>query len=396
MRIVHLYKDYFPPTVGGMEQHIGMVSTLQAQAGAEVTVLTSHPGVRRTVRETVGGVRVIRCAEHGRVWSTPFCPDMPLELKRLEADLFHLHFPSPPGEVSCVAMRPRGAMVVTWHSDIVRQRAVLPIYGHVVHSLLRRVEHVMPTYERMIPNSPFLRHYAAKCRTVPLGIDLSSFVATSESERAGAEIRARLGTPIVLFVGRMMAYKGVDHLLRAMRDVEARLVVVGTGPDLPRVRQIAADLGLGERVHFAGRVEPERVRDYVAAADVGVLPSVQEAFGLSMVEMMAHGRPVVCTELGTGTTEINRHEETGLVVPPADPAALAAALRRLLGDDSLRRRLGEGARRRAGEQYSAEAMMRGIGAVYASALARRASHPRPGRTGRKPPRIPGEAGGASG
>lgn len=373
MRIVHLYKDYFPPTVGGMEQHIGMVSTLQAQSGAEVTVLTSHPGVRRTVRESVGGVRVIRCAEYARVWSTPFCPDMPFELARLEADMFHLHFPSPPGEVSCVTMRPRGAMVVTWHSDIVRQRAVLPVYGHVVHALLRRVEHVIPTYDRMVPNSPFLRHFAAKCRTVPLGIDLSSFVATPESERAGAEIRARLGAPIVLFVGRMMAYKGVDHLLHAMRDVDARLVVVGAGPDLPRVRRIAEDLGLGGRAHFAGRVEPDRVRDYVAAADVGVLPSVQEAFGLSMVEMMAHGRPVVCTELGTGTTEINRHEETGLVVPPADPAALAAALRLLLGNEALRRRLGEGARRRAQECYSVEAMMRGIDAVYASALSRQAA-----------------------
>ncbi len=371
MRIVHLYKDYFPPTVGGMEQHIGMVATAQVRAGADVTVLTSHPGVRRTVHEVVDGVKVIRCAEWARKWSTPVCPDMPFELARLRADLFHLHFPSPPGEVSCVAMRPKGAMVVTWHSDIVRQRAVLPVYGHVVHALLRRVDAIMPTHDRMIASSPFLRHYARKCHTVPLGIDLGAFEATEETAREGRRLRERVGSPIVLFVGRMMAYKGVDHLLHAMREVPARLVVVGDGPDLPRVQALSASLGLDDRVTFAGRVDPAHVVRWIAASDVGVLPSVQEAFGLSMVEMMAHGRPVVCTELGTGTTFINRDGETGLVVPPADPRALAAALNRLLADDALRARLGARANAWAHERFSVDAMLRGIGEVYDRALAAR-------------------------
>ncbi len=250
----------------------------------------------------------------------------------------------------------------------VRERE-LRHHGDGFGALLRSVDTIMPTTARMIPASPFLRHYPQKCHTVPLGIDLTAFEPGEASARAGAEIRARLGGPLVLFVGRMMAYKGVDHLLRAMRDVRARLVVVGDGPDLPRVRALAGELGLGERVTFTGRVEPTEVVHWIAAADVGVLPSVQEAYGLSMVEMMAHGRPVVCTELGTGTTEINRDGETGLVVPPADPPALAAALNRLLGDEALRRRLGVRAREWANERFSLPAMLRAIHEVYTRAVA---------------------------
>ncbi len=372
LRIVHLYKDYFPPTVGGIEQTVGRLSTWSVRHGAQVTVLTSHPGSRRTVAESVDGVRVIRCAEWGRTWSTPLCPDMPRELAKLEADVFHLHFPSPPGEVSWLLARPRGAVVITWHSDIVRQRAALPVYGHFVHALLRATDFVMTTYEGQAARSPFLRRYPDRIRVVPLGIDLERFGPRAQLAREADALRASCGGgPLVVFVGRVVGSKGLDVLLDAMPSVEARCVVVGDGPALEGVRARCRALGLDDKVTFAGRVEPERVPHYAAAADVGVLPSVYEAYGLAMVEMMAVGTPMVCTELGTGTSFINRHGETGLVVPPRDPAALAGALNRLLADEGLRARLGGNAAARAHELFSTDAMMRGITATYEAALTRR-------------------------
>lgn len=372
MRIVHLYKDYFPPTVGGIEQSVGRFATWSARQGAEVTVLTSHPGSRRTISETFDGVRIVRCAEWARVWSTPFGPDMPRQLAKLEADIFHLHFPSPPGEVSWLLARPRGATVVTWHSDIVRQKAVLPAYGHCIHALLRGTRRVMTTFEGQAAASPFLRHYPEKVRVVPLGIDLERFAAAGQDPAAIAALRARVGDgPIVLFVGRVVGSKGLDVLLDAARAIEARTVIVGDGPELPRLRARCISLGLDDRVLFTGRVDPDRVKDYVALAAVGVLPSVYESYGLAMVEIMTNGIPMVCTELGTGTTFINRPGETGLAVPPGNPVALADALNRLLRDDELRRRLGENARARAHGQFSTDVMMRGVFAVYEEALATR-------------------------
>jgi glycosyltransferase involved in cell wall biosynthesis len=369
VRIVHLYKDYFPPTVGGIEQTLRRLSAGQARMGAEVTVLTSNPGSRRTVEETLDGVRVIRCAEWARAWSTPFCPAMPRELGRLQADVFHLHYPSPTGEVSWLLKRPGGALVLTWHSDVIRQKLVMPIYGPFVHALLRGADAVMPTHSRQAPDSPILRHHLDKVRVVPLGIDLDRFAASESQARRAAELRARWGGgPLVLFVGRLVISKGLDVLLEAMPSVEARCVIVGDGPELGRLKAACARLGIDEKVVFTGRVDPDRVADHIAAADVGVLPSVYEAYGLAMVEMMAKGVPLVCTELGTGTSFINRHRETGFVVPPRDPAALAAALNRLLRDEALRRRMGENARVRAHKRFSSEAMLLGVLEVYRAVL----------------------------
>ena len=377
MRILHLYKDYFPPTVGGIEQSVERFATWSVRHGDEVTVLTSHPGSRSTISEVVDGVRVVRCAEWARVWSTPFGPDMPGELRKLEADVFHLHFPSPPGEVSWLLKRPRGATVITWHSDIIRQKAVLPVYGHFVHALLRGADRVMTSFAAQAAASPFLRHYRDKVRVVPLGIDLERFASTRQDSARTAALRAQVGEgPIVLFVGRIVGSKGLDVLLDAARAIEGRTVIVGDGPELARLRARCTAMGLDDRVVFTGRVDPDQVKDHVALASVGVLPSVYESYGLAMVEIMTNGVPMVCTELGTGTTFINRPGETGLAVPPGDPGALAEALNRLLRDDALRRRLGENARARAHDYFSTDVMMRGIFRVYEEALAARGG-PRP-------------------
>jgi rhamnosyl/mannosyltransferase len=185
------------------------------------------------------------------------------------------------------------------------------------------------------------------------------------------ELRARYGEPLVLFVGRLRYYKGLEVLLGAMREVRGRLVIVGDGPEARRLHQRSAALGLGGRVTWAGAVSDDDLLAHLAAADLGVMPSTlpSEAWGMAMVEMMAAGLPVVCTELGTGTTFVNRDGETGLVVPPGDAGALAAALNRLIDDDSLRHRLGEGARHRARTLFSCEAMMAGVREAYARARA---------------------------
>lgn len=374
MRIVHLYKDYFPPVRGGIEQTVHLLATSQANCGHEVVVLTSAHGARRTTVEVVDGVQVIRVAEWARWMSTPMCPSMPFHLARLgAADVWHLHFPSPPGEVSWWMVRPLGALVVTYHSDVVRQASVMSIYGPLVRALLGRADVILPTSENYIVFSALLGRYRHKCLVVPSGVDLERFQASPTVTARAAGLRACYGGPFVLFVGRLRYYKGIDVLLAAMPSVEGRLVIVGDGPEEGALRAQHAALGLGDRVRFAGAVSHEELIAHLAAADVGVLPSTypSEAFGLSMVEMMASGLAVVCTELGTGTSFVNVEGETGLVVPPRDRDALAAALNRLLGDPALRGRLGAAGRKRARALFSREAMVRGVQAAYEDALARR-------------------------
>ena len=316
MKIVHIYKDYFPPSYGGMEQVIARMARQQVRDGHDVTILASASGLRSTVRETIDGVRVIRCAEFGRVASAPVCPTMPLELARLRADIFHLHFPNPTGEISWLLTRPRGTLVVSYVSDIVRQRIVLPLYGPVIHHLLDQAAVILPCSDAYIARSNFLRRRAGKCEVVALGDDMERFDGMHERfATEAAALRVRYGGgPITLFVGKLRYYKGLDVLLNAWPQAPGTLVIIGEGIEGERLRAQCAALHLNGRVIFAGEVGEAELLAHLVAADIGVLPSTlpSEAYGLAMVEMLAAGMPVVCTELDTGTTFVNRHEETGL------------------------------------------------------------------------------------
>jgi glycosyltransferase involved in cell wall biosynthesis len=370
MKIVHIYKDYFPPVHGGIEQTINRMAVSHARSGHSVTVLVSSHGERHSSEEWIDGVRVVRVAEWGRALSAPFCPGMPRRLSSIEGDLFHLHYPNPTGEISWMIARPRGALVMSYYSDVVRQSAFMPLYGPAVRWLMDRCDLILATTEKHVDHSSYLRRVRDKCVVVPLGIDLAPFSRPEAHSEQAAEIRRRFAAPLILFVGRLRYYKGLHVLLEAMRSVEATAVIVGDGPMEDALRAQHARLGLGNRVIFAGPISDRDLPSWIAAADIGVLPSTKpsEVYGLAMIEMMASGVPIVCTELGTGTSYVNRDGESGLVVPPDDPRTLSGALQRLVNDGELRRRLGDGARKRANRLFSQESMMAALDSAYGRVL----------------------------
>lgn len=374
MRVVHVYKDYHPPVRGGIEQTIERMARWQVAAGHDVTVLVSASGEREDRTEVVNGVRVVRVAERARALSSPLCPGFPDALAAERADLWHLHSPNPLGEVSWQWVRPQGAMLFTYYCDLTRQRALLPLYGPLVHALFRRADalHAISQQALERPDS-LVAPFRDRFRVVPLGIDTEPLL-TLDRMRAGAvALRHLHGDPFVLFVGRLRHYKGLDVLLEAMPRVRARLVIVGDGPMGESLRVQSARLGLADRVHFVGSVSDEVLHDHLAAAAVGVLPSSgpAEAFGLAMVEYMAAGLPVLSTELGTGTSFVNQHGVTGLVVPPLNPGALGTALQRLLADPEACHQMGAAGRARVRELFTTATMMRGMDELYASALRNR-------------------------
>jgi rhamnosyl/mannosyltransferase len=368
-----LFKDFYPPVRGGVELTLSRMARGVARAGAEVTVITSANGGRWDQEDTIDGVRVIRCGEWGRLASTPICPTMPLRLAGTSADILHLHYPSPPGEISTLLAGRSRRVVITYHCDVVRQVRLMRLYRPFAEAILDRAEVLMPTSPQYVEFSEFLRPRRARCRVLPHGIDLEPFENLSARGAAAARLRERLGTPLILFVGRFRHYKGLDVLLRAMVTVPARLVLLGGGPEEPALRGLVDHLGLEGRVVFQRDPDSETLLDHFAAADVCVLPSVKtnEALGLALIEGLAAGRALVSTELGTGTSFVNIHEETGLVVPPNDPKALAAALTRLVGDPALRARFGAAGRQRARRLFSTETMVRSLIEVYEGVIGRR-------------------------
>jgi rhamnosyl/mannosyltransferase len=162
-----------------------------------------------------------------------------------------------------------------------------------------------------------------------------------------------------LFVGRLVSYKGLDVLVRAVQGTALNVVIAGGGPLLSALQRWIADAGVADRVVVAGEVSEDALPAYYQSADYVVLPSTTpaEMFGVALLEGMACARPVVNTALSTGVREVSIAGETGLEVPPADPAALREAMRRLAGDPSLRSRLGQAGRSRVESQFSLQKML---------------------------------------
>ncbi|MHB1450857.1 MAG: glycosyltransferase [Coriobacteriia bacterium] len=386
MRITMLNK-YYPPHLGGIEYHMRDLAVALSGAGHGVHAIVANEG-RETTFETLDGVAVTRLGRLFAYASTPVA----LGMKRAIADeaarpdrpdVFHLHFPYPWGEVSWLAARGgRGALsgwrarhdvptVLTYHSDIVRQRALGAAYAPILRSVLDRVDLVIASSPDMVEHSEHLSRIADKCRVVPFGIHVEHFAATPERTARATELRAgvtpsRGERPVVLFVGRLIYYKGVDVLVRAMADVDADLVMIGRGPLRAELDALVDSLGIGERVRFVEPVGDDDLAAWYHAADVFCLPSVarSEAFGLVQLEAHAAGTPVVSTRLTTGVPFVNPDGVTGLTVPPGDVPALARALHTLVTDDALRARLGTQAAERALRDFTIARMTADTVAVY--------------------------------
>ncbi|MBU0703846.1 MAG: glycosyltransferase [Chloroflexi bacterium] len=360
MNILHIYKDYHP-VLGGIENHIKVLAEAQAAAGHQVIVLVCDPGLRTCV-ETLNGVKIIKAGRLTTVASMPLSLSQPVALARLRPDVAHIHSPYPLGEVANWLLGRARVTVITHHSDVVRQKRILQVYGPLLRRVLRAADHIIATSPRYIETSPWLRPAREKCVVVPLGVDAARFTPPT------GQLTNQL---TLLFTGRLRYYKGLDTLLKALSTLPAvRLVVVGDGPMRAEWERMADTLGLRDRVTFTGEVPDEDLPGYYRAAHIFVLPANAraEAFGTVLLEAMASGLPCITTEVGTGTSWVVQDGVTGLVAPPRDPQALAEAIRSLLDDPQRRAEMGRAARARVEAEFTLERMIARVQAVYEKAL----------------------------
>jgi glycosyltransferase involved in cell wall biosynthesis len=369
MKVVHVFKDYCPPTTGGIEQHMQVLCGGLARH-IDVTVLVPSRS-RRRIEERLDGVRVIRVPELGRYFSAPLCPSMAAELRRLSPDLVHLHFPNPTGDVAYLLSGCRAPVVMTYHADVIRRSFLLRPYRPVFGFLAPHIRRFIATSREYRDSSAFLAPYRDRCTVVPFGVNLDSFaLRVGEVDRV-QELRRHHGERIILFLGVLRYYKGLDVLIRAMARVTGRLLIAGQGSHRAALEALTRELGLADRTTFLGEVSERDRRLLLHACDVFVLPSTDrsEAFGIAQLEAMACGKPVVSSDLPTGVRLVMEDGVTGTLVPPGNPNALAGALNTLQADDGLRAGLGKAARLRVEQEFTAERMIAQTLTVYDEVLA---------------------------
>ena len=323
------------------------------------------------------GYDVHKMASLGLVAGTALCPTMPYRARKLfeGCDIAHLHFPDPMSHLAFYFLPKRAKLVITWHSDIIRQRRWLFLYQPFLNHIVARADAIIAATPKHFSSSTQLGacRDSGKKRVVPYGIDFLPFEKTAGTVAGAERLRKKyVGKKIIFAVGRHVYYKGFDYLLRAMRAVadDAVLLLGGAGPEAATLKALAEDLGLAGRVVFTGRIPEDELPHYFHACDIFCLPSVEqgEAFGLVQAEAMACGKPVVCCELNNGVTYVNQAGVTGLVVPPRDPQALAAALNDLLADERMRLAYGHAANARVRREFTVDNMSEGTVAVYRAVL----------------------------
>lgn len=364
MNILHIYKDYYP-VLGGIENHLKILAEAQAAAGNQVTVLVCDPGYR-TVTEIRNGVTVIKAGRLATVASMPLSMAQPWALMRSKPDIVHIQSPYPLGEAANWLLGRAKATVISYQSDIVRQQAILRFYAPVLRRVLQAADRILVNNPRYLDTSVWLQPVRNKCTVVPIAIDVRRFEPAVHVRRDPFKL---------LFVGRLRYYKGLDTLLHALTHIpQTQLTIVGIGPMQAEWQALTDELGLADRVLFAGEIDDDHLPDYYREADLFVLPSNarSEAYGIVLLEAMASGLPCITTELGTGTSWIVQHGGTGLVVPPQNSLALAEAINKLRVNEKLRRQFAEAGLARVRTEFSQEVMVGRIMQVYADVLHARA------------------------
>ncbi len=374
MKVLHFYKTYIPDTIGGIEQVINQIARGTVSLGITTEVLSLSPVVvDRTVE--VDGHKVHRCRSNFEIASTPFSASAFLRFRQLakEADLIHYHFPYPFTDVLHFASRVNKPTLLTYHSDIIKQKYLLKLYRPLERLFLSDVNQIVATSPNYLATSDVLSQFKHKTSVIPIGLDKSTYPAVTP-ERLNYW-RERFGPRFFLFVGMIRYYKGLHILVDAARNSNYPIVIVGAGPVENELKEHAARLGV-HNIHFLGHLSDEDKVVLLELCYAAVFPSHlrSEAFGISLLEGAMYGKPLISSEIGTGTTYINIDKETGVVVPPSDPVALRKAMDYLWNNPKEAAAMGKCAQDRYWKLFTAERMAKSYVELYRILLGKETRH----------------------
>lgn len=357
IKILEVNKAYFPHT-GGIETLVKQYSEeLGKYKNIELRTLVCRDGIGKTCSENINGVRLTRTGSFGTYFSCPVSMSFLKIFRKMsaKADIIHIHVPFPLADLALLLSGYSGKVIVSWHSDVVKQKKLLRLYKPLMKYLLNRADCILVATEGHISCSEFLPEYRHKCRILPYGINPADYLNIQKipflTEKATNPESIK-----VFFTGRLVYYKGVDVLINAFRNVKnnCELFIAGTGIIESKLKEKVRKYGLNDRVHFLGFLPDKQLKQAFSDCDIFVLPSVErsEAFGIVQLEAMIYGKPVINTSLPSGVQYVSIHETTGITVKPYNSHELADAINILRKNKNLRERLGKNGQKRVLEYFN--------------------------------------------
>lgn len=364
IRVLHVYRTYFPDTQGGLEEAVRQISLNAQGSDIESRIFSLSENPQPPVQKRPEGI-LYRFKKSFEIASCGVSLSSLSGFRELVdwADIVHYQFPWPFADFLHFFGRVNKPSLVTYQSDIIRQKFLLKLYRFLMNQFLGSVSKIVATSENYVHSSNELCLYKDKIHIIPLGLDESSYPQVSSEELNNAKEKYNEG--FFLFVGVLRYYKGLHILLDALQNTSAQCLIVGSGPEEQALKNRAAQLGL-DNVHFLGRITDGEKVALMKLCRAVIFPSHlrSEAFGVTLLEGAMYGKPMISTEIGTGTSFVNLDGQTGFVVPPSDPEALKNAISTLDQDHELAERFGKAARSRYETEFTGQLMGQRYARLY--------------------------------
>jgi rhamnosyl/mannosyltransferase len=343
--VTHVFKTYFPRTGGGLEEAVRQCGSYAASKGFDVRVACVGPADE--IVTTPDGITARFYKQTVNLFSNPFSVSFVRDFSNIcrNTDLLHFHFPWPTAELLALAHVLKKKSIVTFHCDIHRALPLKKMYLPFIQRFLDQMDQICVTSWALYDSTPYLKPFRSKIHQIPLFLNEQRFEGLPPADGRLVERISGLG-PFALFVGVLRWYKGLDVLLDAAREIAGHVVIVGIGPLHGHLAARIEKENLAH-VHLLGFQPDRNLKWLIRQCRMVVLPSVTpaEAFGQILLEGLYFGKPLISTKLGTGTTWVNRHGCTGLVVRPGCSKSLTMAMNKLFDDRDLAARFSRNARR---------------------------------------------------
>jgi len=372
MKTLNVYRTYFPDPPGGLQEAIRQIclSTRSYDVQNEIFTLSKKPLPHVIHSEEATIYRQ-------KSWLSPASCDIGgissfLDFRSIakQADLIHLFHPWPFAELLNLTINQETPRVLTYISDVVRQKHLSKLYQPLMKNTLEKIDLIIANCPNYVKSSPILNNKRLEHKThiIPLGIDESSYPLIHNPRTTIARFRFDQTKPFFLFIGVLRYYKGLHTLLEAAKKTTQQIVIAGSGPEEVRLKKMAAELNL-KNVFFLGSISNEEKVGLLKLCTALVLPSHlrSEAYGMVLVEASMYQKPMISCEIGTGTSFVNLHHETGFVVTPEDASAMASAINDLT-DAKTAETFGTNARKRYLSMFSGEALGKAYAEAYRSLL----------------------------
>jgi len=369
LRILHVYRTCWADSYGGIEQAIRQLCVTTRQLDNVHNFVFTLGRHKEPYVGRIHKAGLIRYPLTFEIASTGMSWQALLAFRKIskKMDVIHYHFPWPFGDLMNLTQASNIPAIVTYHSDIVRQQGLLKLYRPLLNHFLSNVDHIVATSPNYFATSHTLDNFRDKVSVIPLGLDEGTYPCINETRVR--HWRNILGSKFLLFVGALRYYKGLHSLLDACAGTEMRVVIIGAGPMESELQPRVMEPELAN-VHLLGNLPEDDKVALIQLCRAFVFPSNlrSEAFGFSLLEAAMYGKPMISTEIGTGTCFINSHKETGLVVSPFDADGLREAMQTLYNDRSLAEQMGRQARQRYLKYFTAKKMSKAYLDLYDQVL----------------------------